>query len=1019
VETWLCRACEGANPEGTRFCGHCGTRRDEPQSADRDERRLVTALFADISGFTTLADRLDEESLHAVIEPVIAGLAGIAERYEGFIAKYAGDALLVFFGAPVAHEDDAARALHVAWEMHRALPRLVEDLPEEARGLELHIGVNSGRVIAGQFGGDLRSDYSILGDAVNVAQRLESVAPSGETYVGRTTWELTRDLFELEWVGDLTVKGKPEPVAAWRLAGSKRSAATIDVGALGSGFIGRDAEIAAIDEVLGGLAAGRGGVVVVNGQPGVGKSRLTDEIRTRIDENVWWMEGRCVSYGADLAYWPYIDLLRRSFGIRIEDDPVLSAKALAAGLALASVNEVVPYFARLLGLPSPAGHDDLADLEPEAFHRGLHQSFEAWIRALAKLRPVVVAIEDVHWVDTASTELTQQLRRLCGDLPVAFYLTSRPQDGAVVERLVAGGEVPSAWIELRAFRPSDAARMVEAMLEAPPPTELVDAVVERTAGNPFFVREMVRSLVETGTLVRGDGEWVLDESWDVGLVPATIEGVLSARVDLLPRTTADVLQIASVIGRRVDTALLRLVAEDIPDVTGAIERLVASGFFDHRLVEGRDVLTFHHALVVDVAYNRLVGRQRRDLHRRVAEAAEVVYGSGDDVIDLLAREYYLADAGAKAVEYLQRAGERAKRLYANDEAELHLSRAIDVARKTPRVTSRLPSLLLQLGDVEELTGRYDEALDVFTEVRDLTSDAAAWCGIATILRFRGRYDESLAVIEEGLAEHAGDSLAVAHLELERGWTLYQAGRQAESIATLRYGLSLVEHLDHRVVGDLLLILARSEENEGEFEDALAHALDAQRRFDAMRDMRGLTKSLRAAGGVLFRMERHAEAAETLRRGLAIAERIGNVEELSACLVNLALAEDALGNVTTAVECDRRAITELERIGHSPGRAIALVNLATHLVELGSFDEALDHCREGLVLAREIGYRTTEGEALDTIATIHLKCDRFADAIEAAEAAASIFESMGAEHLAERARTTASTAAKARNSVATA
>src|SRR4051812_7730764 len=286
VDRWPCRACGADNPEGTRFCGHCGTRREDPAvDEDRDERRLVTALFADISGFTTLADRLDEEALHAVIAPVIAGLAGVAERYEGFIAKYAGDALLVFFGAPVAHEDDAVRALHVASEMHRTLPGLIDQLPQDARGLELHIGVNSGRVISGQFGGDLRSDYSILGDAVNVAQRLESVAPAGETYVGRTTYDLTREHFELEWVGDLTVKGKPEPVAAWRLVGST---GTADVGALGSGFIGRDAELAAIDEVLGALRGGSGGIVVVNGQPGVGKSRLTDEVRRRIDDGVWW-----------------------------------------------------------------------------------------------------------------------------------------------------------------------------------------------------------------------------------------------------------------------------------------------------------------------------------------------------------------------------------------------------------------------------------------------------------------------------------------------------------------------------------------------------------------------------------------------------------------------------------------------------------------------------------------------------------------------------------------------------------
>jgi tetratricopeptide (TPR) repeat protein len=301
----------------------------------------------------------------------------------------------------------------------------------------------------------------------------------------------------------------------------------------------------------------------------------------------------------------------------------------------------------------------------------------------------------------------------------------------------------------------------------------------------------------------------------------------------------------------------------------------------------------------------------------------------------------------------------------------------------------------------------------------LTRDAAASCGIAAILRSRGRYDESLDVIEQALGEHEHDAVAVAHLELQRGLTLYQAGRQAESVATLRHGLSVVADLEHRVVGELLLILARSEENEGQFESALEHALDAQRRFEGDRDLRGLAKALRVAGGVLFRTERHGDASEMLRRGLSIAERIGNVEELAACLVNLALVEEALGNLHEAVACDERAIAEVERIGHAPGQTITLVNLATKLVRLGRLDEALEHCTRGLELARAIGYRTTEGEALDTIATIHLRQGRFTDAIEAAEAAASIFESMGAAHLASGARATAAEAVEARDALATA
>ena len=962
-----------------------------PADEERDERRLVTALFADISGFTTLADRLDEEALHAVIAPVIAGLAGVAERYEGFIAKYAGDALLVFFGAPIAHEDDAVRALHVAAEMHRTLPGLIDQLPPDAQGLELHIGVNSGRVISGQFGGDLRSDYSILGDAVNVAQRLESVAPSGETYIGRTTYDLTREHFDLEWVGDLTVKGKPEPVAAWRLAGTKR---TVDVGALGSGFIGREAELAAIEDVLGTLREGSGGVVVVNGQPGVGKSRLTDEARRRFDDDVWWMEGRCVSYGADLAYWPYIDLLRRAFGIRIEDDPLLSTRALAGGLAVAGVAGVAPYFTRLLGLPAPAGQDDFADLEPEAFRRGLHDAFETWVRAMARVRPVVLALEDVHWVDHTSADLTRELRALCEELPVAFYLTSRPRDDSVVERMVDGGHVPSAWLELRPFRPADAVRMVETMLDAPVPPALRETIVERTAGNPFFVRELVRSLVETGALSpAAGGHWTLRDSAQLAAIPPTIEGVLSARVDLLPRSIADVLQIASVIGRRVDMELLRLVAEDVPDLTGAVERLVAAGFFDRRSVEGVEVVSFHHALVVDVAYNRMVARQRRELHRRVAEAAEVVYGAGDDVIDLLAREYYLAGAGVKAVDYLQRAGARAKSLFANDEAVLHLSRAVELARQSERLRGRRIGLILDLADTFDLMGSYDDAATLYTEARDAEGHVRAWQGLASITRRRGDITGALAILDLALVDPHLAGADVRLLQIERVHALVAGGDYPEAIVEASAALERGDRND-QLASELLMQLARAEISVGRLDDAIAHALEARAIFASVRDLRGLTAALRLLGSCYTDAQRYEDVLEVLAEASELAERTGAAEERAACLVGLGVAAFFQRNFDVAVGHYRRALDQLEAIGHVTGLSITHVNLACALTELDDLDDATAHCEIGMRLAAEVGGQWTLADAHKARAEIELRRHRPAGAAREAEKAADLFALTG-------------------------
>jgi len=308
------------------------------------ERRLVTALFADVSGFTRLAGTLDAEDLLELIDPILAALADVVARYGGYVEKFAGDALLAVFGAPVSHEDDPARALLVALELHRELERL-----KGAHELALHIGVNTGHGIARLVGNEARVDYGVLGEAVIVAQRLESEAPPGAVYVGDQTYRLTRARFEFEEVGELEVKGKPEPVRAWRLIGERAEEALRELGPL----VGRDAELATLVRSLDALAAGPGSVLALVGEPGVGKTRLAGEARAYAEARaVRWLQARCPSYGASLAYFPYTELLRS-----VPHDPN-------------------PHFARLLGAPSAVDA-----LDPETFRAGLHEAFASWLAA--------------------------------------------------------------------------------------------------------------------------------------------------------------------------------------------------------------------------------------------------------------------------------------------------------------------------------------------------------------------------------------------------------------------------------------------------------------------------------------------------------------------------------------------------------------------------------------------------------------------------------------------------------------
>lgn len=1042
---WRCDSCGGENPEGMRFCGHCGSPAAAAtpptaapvdlapasappeadalrsfvtgQVADRliesggelsEERRLVTALFADLSGFTPLSERLDAEELLEVIDPIIRALSDIVGRYEGFVEKFAGDALLALFGAPVAHEDDAVRAVLVADEMHRELARLRAHLGPDAADLTLHIGVNTGHGVARLIGSSVRMDYAVLGDSVILAQRLESAAPPGETYIGETTARLLGERFELEPVGPLTLKGKAEPVPAWRLLAEKAAAEQHATGERHTApLVGRAEEVGAVTAVLEALAAGSGGVMTLVGEPGVGKSRLTDEARLASGAlGIRWLEARCLSYGAGLAYWPYLDLVRRVAGIRIEDAPERGRDALVESLAAIGRPQLLPFLARAIGLP-PTPDDPTAGLEPEAFRRGLHEALAEWLRATAGEQPLVLAIEDGHWADSSTIGLTLELARTFATDPIMLYVTARPTDGGLVDRLGGPDARMALSIRLEPLDEGGVTELAEHLLGGQPPHRLTPVLVDRGAGNPFFVQETVRSLVEQEALYRAGDRWELRPGWDASDVPPTIEGVLAARLDALAAPAGRLLGIASVIGRRVRLALLRAVAES-SDLETPLGQLESAGFLDSAGEAQDEAMVFHHALMQEVAYGRLIRRRRRALHLRTADAAETLYGSGDDVIDLLARHLYLGGAGSRAIEYLLRAGERARALFANAEAILDYQRAVELVRADPAQADRLPELLLALADLHELVGDYDDARRLYEEVRDLTGDLRAWRGIATTLRSQGAYAQARQVLQEALALSSSDGPDMRPLWFELGWTLSMTHPTADALDALRRGLGTGNQRD-AWRGRLLLEIGRITAVAGLPADALDSVLDAVAIFTEVSDVVGRATALRVLGGIYDDLGRYHDAVEALRQSIALAERSGSAAELGGALINLGVTQTHLEDLEGALASNRRALDQFERLGHLSGRAVAHVNLADARTRLGQLDEALHHADRALAMTREAGHQGLLGDALKTKALILLKLGHTDEARSNAMEAERLFQDIGAELMAEEARAIATEA----------
>jgi tetratricopeptide (TPR) repeat protein len=420
-------------------------------------------------------------------------------------------------------------------------------------------------------------------------------------------------------------------------------------------------------------------------------------------------------------------------------------------------------------------------------------------------------------------------------------------------------------------------------------------------------------------------------------------------------------------------------------LTTAVDELVTSGFLDRG--EGKTLL-FHHALVQDAAYERLLQRRRRELHLRVAESAEQLYGSGEHVIDLLARHLYLG-GGEKARDYLVRAGTRAKRLFANEEAILHLERARELDADATDVN-------VALGELYELVGRYDDALQRYEDVKCATpDDVRAWAGLAATLRKQGRYDDSLAAVNEALATTALKGADLVPLWIENSWTLAVSGHYDQAIDVLLAGLASVEPRADALVGRLLLELAVSEMFTGRLADALEHGLRAERMLDARHDTVGLAKAMRVLGAVYEKQDRLNDAASVLRRGVELAYRVGSVEEAGGCLINLGMVELKRERIAEAISCDHEAIELFERVGHGSGRAIGYANLAEKLTAKGDLQEALETAEHALELASAIGLAYTVADVTKTIASIKLEEGDLEAAGSRAEEAAALFDEVGA------------------------
>ncbi len=602
-----CPRCEIAVPPDARFCMSCGLPLGDAVLDDGNrqariaaaapqplvekmrmakltgERKPVTALFADVVGSTTLAEQMDPEDWTQIINEAFDLMSKAVFRYEGTIAQLQGDAMLAFFGAPVAHEDDPDRAIRAALDMVAETDEFARQL-KAARGIDFRIraGINTGPVIVGNVGSDLRYEYTALGDAVNVAARVQTAAEPGTVVVSANTQRFVTDAFDFDDLGAVELKGKAEPVQLYRVRGLRavpgRRRGLESVG-ISSPLVGRASELDTLRGLYDIARAGRGRLAVLIGEPGIGKSRLLAELRAHVsaapdsNEEGWkpatWIEGKCVSYGRTLPYHLVLDVVRSMLGLVIgstEADTRSRVETRLRELLGDEAADIVPYFAHMLGLPLSEGESDMTQQPPEALQGRYVAAIHRVLRALTQGGPVVLVCEDTHWADPASVEVIVQLLPLATLQPILLVLAGRAETDAPGWRLVSHSQATLgaaiAEIRLQPLSESDSRILVANLLEIESlPEEVRNQILARAEGNPFFVEEVIRMLIERGAIVRSGDRWLANDTI-IGIeIPETLHSLLLARIDQLSDDAKRSLRVASVIGRQFPVRVLERVLE--------------------------------------------------------------------------------------------------------------------------------------------------------------------------------------------------------------------------------------------------------------------------------------------------------------------------------------------------------------------------------------------------------------------------------------------------------------------------
>lgn len=938
----------------------------------------MTVLFTDVVDSTTLAESMDPEEWTSLMNAAFNQLTPVVTRYEGTIARLMGDALLVLFGAPSAHEDDPIRAVRAGLDLVAAAREYANSVRKEyGVDFAIRVGIHTGNVVVGRVGSDQAHEYTAMGDAVNLASRLQSAARPLSVLISEQVFKQVEGTIEAADMGEIRVKGKTEPVHAYMVerirpqnkTGKERISREFHP------LVGRKNELTTLIQLSQALSAGLGRLAVITGEPGIGKTRLINDWKNSLHDNlieqnpaILWAEGYCLSYGQGMAYHLLVSLLYSLIGVSPEADPREIQSALTTScsyLQAAEKDDTLAFLSHLLELPlDPERHEQIHRLDPHSLQGQYRASFYKLTRSLSDNHPLHIILDDLQWADPSSIEILTQLLPLVFEHSLLFCCLSRPDRESPGWKMINAARelMGSSLIDivLVPLSREESLQIATNLLEVVNlPVNLNETILTRTDGNPLFIEELIYMLVDQGVLVRQNGDWITRHTLQDMEIPNQLQGLLLARIDRLPDETRQLVRLAAVIGRQFSYTVLERVLQNIPTPTigvkpaSTLNNLESSGLIRLRQVQPDLGYEFRHSLVQEAIYDSILRTERKRLHAIVANTLENLYqDQKTEQAPILARHYQLAGENSKAIEYFILSADTAFSRFANSEAITYYSQALQIGLGQSSDAKSLESVYSRLGRAQELNSQYQEAQETYREM-EIQADRLqnthlklsaliAQATLAAIPNFLHDAHRAMALSQHALklARELNDRAAEAKiywilaLTYSRSNRIFSAAKYGKKSLHLAHELGLEEQKAFTLndLGEIYF-------STGHFNLARKSFQDVQRLWRELGNLHMLTDSLATSTLMYYLDGEFEQSIQKSDEAFEISKTIGNLWGQAYSRMYVANVYQAQGNPAIAIATLEECIQTAEKAGFLAPLVSTRADLAYLYAYIGWFDRA--------------------------------------------------------------------------------